>query len=407
MLSRTWKTKNSHYRLSIAYFAAVLGPITLSSITNGFPIIACRDHVALLAEEDPRLIARPAVVSYPFLPEPNRPRIAEVFTHEHLERLVLINDDPLLQSSVLTATPETFETASEFWVMLGGMGGDNRHFNVVRTGGQFANTILNRGGFPIVIRNGVYYGTGRKFAPPIQRRFLTKIYSRLSLQTKLLGEMLVRVVAAAGTKPVYVLTRSNGTGLLLQLLSDAARGDASAAKALKGVSALFVAGLNSPEPELFEKWTTKENLERKRTPEKWDLLAIEADRKLYRQMTWTSPSEFSSTEFLPPLVAIISAADEYIDVDSQVRTMEQFANLHSSVSTTLVFTDLPHNPMSGVRYKFQIPGMVVPRTERAHNGHRFWEVVEATVKSEDFRSSRNTNIKQLFLPGYYRFSYRK
>jgi len=381
----------------------LLALFLLPTFAFGDPVISCRDVHIMAADENARLRAVPVEVKLPFLAEPERPRLAEGLTHPESKDLILLNDDPISATSVLSGTPERFESANGIFVMIPGMGGNMAGYGVAGSCRQFGSTVLGNGYFPIAIQNGIYYGVGRGFATDVSRAELEGHFSQMPNQMKWTADTLGKVVRT-NQKPggTTIVTRSNGTGLILQFVSEAARGNIEALEVLKGVRGIIAAGLNSPDPEQRKLWQAAEDRE---PPGTLEDVAKRTDRALYEQMTWTRLPDrvYPSVKGIPPVIAVIAAADQYISQKDQVDVMKRFHEAHPDVPLVLIYTDLPHDPMYSVKYKYQTADMRDPRTERAGNGHRFWEVVENTLLAPGNLPGPNEPIKEIYLPGYLRY----
>lgn len=383
------------------------------------PIISCDKGLLANGPSEGRLPVKAISVRLPFLTEPSQDRWVENFIDPKRvpgsqaepkgdEKLIVVDDDPYLRSTILTALPEYLPGAKGLFVMLPGMGGMADQYGVRATTRPFASTVLSRGYFPIALQNWVYYGTGHLKLPLEEREAIAERFSDLSTQQRALANFYNSLSANTPewqrmrpheiARPIYVATRSHGTGESLQMVSDAARGNETSRGALRNVPAVVISGLNSPEPAFMARWTAAEDREK---PGVLDSLAIKTDRRLYNQMTFMNPAPPGTEQYsdVPAVIAIIAARDEYVSVEDQVAMMEKFSALHPTVRVLLVFTDVVHDPMRSILYHYQSPDMAAPKRVKVGTGQRFWQVVERALVGGENADGKFEPLLPQLVPG--------
>lgn len=369
------------YRGHWVLFLLVLSWVAFAGDGAEDRLLACRTIPDLIAaaEKKPELAAQHVEVRYRFLPDPHRLRVAEGMTSEKNDQLVVIHDDPVLGTSLLTGSPELFEEAKEIWVMPVGMGGDVSKYGVAATTTPFGNTVRKRKGFPIAYQNWIYQGA--LTLSPAEREAKVAECSQMPFQMQKMSSFLTDIATASGDREVSMLTRSNGTAMGLQLVSEAGRDNAAALRAVRGVKMMILSGLNSPESPLFEQWT---GIEDSLPAGTLDPYATQTDRNLYRASTFLKPAEgnFPPVDGLPLVVALITPRDEFVKQPDQISFMEKFHAMNPSVPVLLVYTDTEHDPLRGTDYKYRTPDMEKHKAMRLDRAARFWQVVDDVRRME-------------------------
>jgi hypothetical protein len=364
----------------------------------------------LLAPDSNTLFAGGEAERFFFAPTP---RFARRVKGQNTERFRFLDDDSFFHTSLLTADPSLFEPSKGVAVMLPGMGGNVHNYGVVASTGQFIKTMLSdkTNFYPIALQNWVYFGTGRLGISDPQRSRISELFSDLSTQMETLEWALENIFGGASQfekklgipkKTKGIITRSNGTGLTLQLLSDAVHGNPRAFEIVKNLSFVMLAGLNSPEPAERALWMAAEDRLTVSEPGELDPIALSTDRSLYSQMTFARPGNVShlKIEGLPPLIFLIAAMDEYVSVKNQIKLAEQFAANHPQFPVILVYTPLAHDPLRRIKFAYQKPDMRQARAVQFKTGQIFRKVLN-THFLERKAAFQSGVIERVFLDEFF------
>jgi hypothetical protein len=284
------------------------------------------------------------------------------------DNLYLLEDDTYAHGTILTADPTLFNNAKGVALLLPGMGGNRKKYGAEKSGRQFILSFRSSklGFFPAVFENPAYYGLGPANLSEQSRLKIATEMSSLPNQMDYLDWVMtqyfggaVREEARLGLtrKRKGVHTRSNGTGLTLQWLSEAAHGNLQYLQTVRQLDYVMVAGLNSPEPENRARWIAAEDAMDIAHPESLDRIATTTDRALYAQMNWSTPGNVSHLVLpgFPPVYFLIAAQDEYVKIADQITVAETFAKNHPQIPVIIIKTDVPHDPLYGLGYFYRAP----------------------------------------------------
>ncbi len=266
-------------------------------------------------------------------------------------KLVAFIDNPTLQTTLVTALPETFDSASHVVVLFTGVGG-----NVARWGSTSESTLtlgftmVKKGIYPVFLEHPVYY-RARQNGFEAERHQLVLKHSKLSFELESFTSTLESIVEAiprdaAGnlSKKVWLMGRSNGTNRILEWLDRLPTLDARAQRLAQSLSGVLVTGIVSPDRNRSFFWQSAEHLEAQQDPEESDLIAMALDHATADQMRWASKQPRRNLLPLPPIVAIASKQDAYFPLELQVEAIQTFFENHPNASIDLLLAPSRHDP---------------------------------------------------------------
>lgn len=338
------------------------------------------------------------------------PHNAEVVAAEKQEasksELLFFQDSSVFKTNIVTGNLDVFQRSHSTVILFTGVGGSSKVYGSAATSTlYFCNLAIKLGLFPVVLENPVYFGSRNDALTHQQRSEIAKQYSYLPSQISWYSSVIQKAsenLQTINSKPrkLFVVGRSTGQALSLEVLHRAYHGNRIALEAMKRIDTILLTGLNTPAQPHYAEWTAAEDAKIKKKPLDFDMLAMKMDRTIYPQMFWAEKAPGTQASLsrrdlyqLPLVVAVPASQDEYFHFPAQLEVINSFAESHPQLQTLMIPTTGKHDPTAS----FEVDGKTIRNGGLLNELFKYLLGANAPVHSE-WQGLRTKNLEYPFSP---------